>query len=475
VYVSIVCFILISFLPTALSVSFYFGIRRKWLQLSLYLSVRLYCWFQVSSRTESSSGSEKNSDILVEEIIWSSAHKGEDKATEEEKKPTIAAVLPQLRTTPLASVTPCQRTTATVLPLYRFSEGVTSQDQNTVNSGSASVSSCTRSHTVGVSQNQRVDSASEDSHSPIRRVAQPSVRKCLRPSPGVEMKETRELNPKNNSSSLNSPSSPFSRLSDEEQYKLQTIPQTECVTGSLKSEASCRNSVMTRSDVPKITRSSRKSIERCEQDSTSSSEVPVVESSKHSDQDDLESPMSNVQESSLVRRIQHSLRLSNYQKSEIKEIINDISEVNEDCFEENNFNALKEQTENMDMEKSVPASSTVDNVPSLLSYSLLNEAKSTTNCNSSTDIEKSVSEDRERNINAFDCDRSNYERALKVRKVKRSCSRLPFYIPPRKMDIHTYITYFKRSIKEQAARLIEVSCFLMEYGFKATSLPCKLW
>jgi hypothetical protein len=432
----------------------------------------LYYWFQVSSRTESSSGLKKSCDVL-EEIIWCSPHKGEDKATDEEKKPTVAAILPQLRTTPLASVTPSQRT-ATVLPLFRFCEGDMSQDQKTVNSGSASVSSCSQSPTVGVSQNQEVGSASEDSHSPVRHVAQPSARRCLRLSP-MEIKETGKLNPKNNSSSLNPPSSLFSRLSDKEQCELETVPQSKCVTGSLNLEACHRNSVMTSSDVPEITRSARKNVERCEQDSVSSSPVPVVESSKHSDEDDLESPMPNIQESSLVKRIQHSLNMSNYQKSEIKEIINDIPLVKEDQCEENNFNALKEQMDNMDMEKNASAGSTVDIVPSSLNYSLLNETKSTTNCNSSRNIKRNVSEDRERNINAFDCDRSNYERTMKVCKVKRACSRLPFYIPPRKMDIHTYITYFKRSIKEQVTCLIEVSCLLVKYGFQATFSPFKLW
>ncbi|KDR19243.1 hypothetical protein L798_06298 [Zootermopsis nevadensis] len=405
---------------------------------------------QVSSRTESSSGSEESPDIVVR----SPTCKGEDKTSEEEKKPTIAAVLPQLRTTPLASVAPSQRTTATVLPLFRFCEGDMSQDQTTVNSGSASVPSCSESNPVDVSQNQQVDSKFEDSHSPIRCVAQPSVRRHMRSSPDVEMKEFKKLNPKNNLSRLNSSSSPLSRLSDKEQDELQTVPQTERVTEVLKSEAPHRNSVMTSSDVPKLTLSSRKSVEHREQGTTSSSTVPV-KSSKHSDQDALVSPVSNSQESFLVRRMQHSLRMSNDRKNDVKEKINDISEINEDCCEENNFDALKEQTE--DMEKMTPGCSSVDNVPSSSSYSPSNEAKSKENCNNSRDTKKKVSEDRERNINAFDCDRSNYGRTLKARKAKRARLRLPFYIPPRKMDIHTYITYFKTSIKEQAVRLIEVS------------------
>ncbi|PNF41201.1 hypothetical protein B7P43_G01455 [Cryptotermes secundus] len=182
--------------------------------------------------------------------------------------------------------------------------------------------------------------------------------------------------------------------------------------------------------------------------SSSSSPIPVVESSEHSDQDILESSVPNIQESSLVKKVQNSLTVSNYQ-----ERIGDKSEANDDCHEESNFSALKERTEEMDVEKCARVSSSVDNVPSPSSDSLSNI---TLNCNSNREVERKGSEDRERNINPFNCDRSNYERTLKVRKVKRACSRFPFYIPPYKMDIHTYITYFKRSLNEQAARLIEV-------------------
>jgi hypothetical protein len=191
----------------------------------------------------------------------------------------------------------------------------------------------------------------------------------------------------------------------------------------------------------------------------SSSPVPVVEPIEHSNQDILES--SNVQESSLVKKVQNSLSMSNYQKSDTKESIGDKSEVNEDCCEMNDFSALKEErTEEMDVEKCACVSSAVDNVPSPSSDSLSNI---TSNYNSSRDAGRKGSEDRERNINPFDCDRSNYERTLRVRKVKRTCSRMPFYIPPYKMDIRTYITYFKRNINEQAARLIEVSSMFVDY------------
>jgi hypothetical protein len=428
-------------------------------------------WFQVSSRTELSSGSETVPVVIVEDVMWCSDHEREGKVIEEEKEPTIAAILPQQCATSSVSVAPSQCTTATVPPFLHSCESDVCEEQNTVNSGSAPMSPCEKSPRVSVSQNQQVDSASEDSNSPIMHVAKPSARRFLRASPNVEMNETSKLSPKNNSPGLNSSSSPFSRLFDKEQHKVQTVPETEHVAGS---ETSLMDSVMTSSEVPTITRSSPKSAEQCDQDSTSSSPLTVAESS-YCDQGDLDSPMSTLQESSLVTRIQHSLSMSNCHKNKTRAVISDKSDVNDDCCEENNFNALKEDTENLDLEESVSASGAVDNVPSLLSYSLLNEATSITNGDSNKETEIKKMEDQERNIKAFNCDRSNYERTFKVRKVKRACSRLPFYIPPCKMDVHTYILYFKRCIKEQASRLIEVSCLLVEYGFEVASLTCKLW
>lgn len=364
-----------------------------------------------------------------------------------------------------------QRTTATILPLFHSCEGDTSQDQNSVNSGSAPASSCSQSPTFALSQNKHIDSASQHPHSPPRHVAEPSERSCLQLSSSVGTKETRKLSPRNNSSSLNAQNSPVSRLCGKERYEIKTVPEVRDITGSLKSEVSLRNSVMTNSDASKIYRSLRKSVDGCEQDSKSSSPVAIVESSKQSDQDDPESPVSNIQESSLVSRIRHSLSMSNYQKSDIAERISDRSEVSESCCEEKNFSALKEeQNENMCVEKSASVGSADDNVPSPLSDSLLHKPASVTSCNNSRDTEEKVSEDRERNINPFDCDRNNYEWTLKVCKVKRACSRLPFYIPPYKMDVHTYITYFKSCINEQAARLIEVSCMLMDYRFQTSTL-----
>jgi hypothetical protein len=264
------------------------------------------------------------------------------------------------------------------------------------------------------------------------------------------MKENAKPNPRNSlSSGLNTKNLSLSGLSDKERPEPQTVPETKHVTESQKLEESFRDSIMTSSGTRTVTEPSR----------TSSSPIPVVESSVHSDQDDLESSVPNVQESSLVKKVQNSLSMSNYQKGDTKERIGDKSEVNEDCCEDNDFSALKEeQTEEMDVDKYGRVSSAVDNVPSPSSDSLSNIAP---NCSNRDDGRKG-SEDRERNINPFDCDRSNYERTLKVRKVKRAYSRLPFYIPPFRMDIHTYITYFKRSINEQAARLIEVSSTFVE-------------
>jgi hypothetical protein len=268
------------------------------------------------------------------------------------------------------------------------------------------------------------------------------------------MKNTAKLNPRNNLSSLNTQSLSLSGPSDKERDEPQTVSGTRHVTGSLKSEESFRNGVMTSSGTYTVT----------EPSNASSSPIPIVESSEHSDQDTLESSVSNIQESSLVKRVRNSLSMSNYQKSDTKERTGDKSEVNE----ESDFSALKgERTEEMDVEECARVSSAVDNVPSPSSDSLSNI---TPNCNSSRDAGSKGSEDRERNINPFNCDRSNYERTLKVRKVKRACSRFPFYIPPYKMDIHTYITYFKRSINEQAARLIEVSSMFVEYWLSLTVL-----
>ncbi|XP_023725068.1 uncharacterized protein LOC111874060 isoform X3 [Cryptotermes secundus] len=386
---------------------------------------------QVSSRSESSSGLEAKSDSLIEEIISPSDHK-EDNEPEDKKRPTVAAVLPQQRATPLVSVAPCNCTTATVSPLCCCHEDDLSQDQNTVTISLSSVSSCSKSPAV-VSKSEQVDSSTQDSQDLPRCVAEPSARRGLRPRPNVGMKKTTKLNPTNNLSGLNSQSLSLSGPSNKERDEPQTVSG-----GSLKSEECFKNSAMTSSGTCTVTGPS----------SSSSSPIPVVESSEHSDQDILESSVPNIQESSLVKKVQNSLTVSNYQ-----ERIGDKSEANDDCHEESNFSALKERTEEMDVEKCARVSSSVDNVPSPSSDSLSNI---TLNCNSNREVERKGSEDRERNINPFNCDRSNYERTLKVRKVKRACSRFPFYIPPYKMDIHTYITYFKRSLNEQAARLIEV-------------------
>ena len=81
--------------------------------------------------------------------------------------------------------------------------------------------------------------------------------------------------------------------------------------------------------------------------------------------------------------------------------------------------------------------------------------------NASLVAQRKVVNDQERNIDAFSCDRSNYELALRVSKPRKMCSRLPFFIPPRKMDVDSYIAYFKKCVSEKAAKLLEVSLFLL--------------
>jgi hypothetical protein len=269
------------------------------------------------------------------------------------------------------------------------------------------------------------------------------VRRVLRPRANGIAK----LKPRNNLSSLNTQNLSLSGLSNKEGDLLQTVPETKHVTGSPKSEEPFRTCVVTLTDI---------GLSRI-----SSSTIAVVESSDLSDQDDLKSPVSDVQESSVVKKVQNSL--SCCQKGDTKQKIGGSPEVNEDCCEKNCFSALGEEpVEGMDVEKCVCVSSVLCNVRSVSSDSL---SDITPICNSSREVGRKGSQDKERNINPFDCDRSNYERSLKVRKVKRACSRLPFYIPPYKMDIYTYITYFKRSIKEQAECLLEVSLTFVRCWF----------
>lgn len=407
---------------------------------------------QVSARAKSSSESEADPDGDSEEVARSSPHETEDTGNGE-KKPAIGAVLPQLHATPMVSVAPSQHTAATVVPVLLPYEGDVSQNRNTPNSGSLSMSPCSSSIT-DFPENQD-DSASQDSQSPPRHVGQLSVRRCLRSNPNVEMKAAGKMSPINDSSVVSTQKPPFSVLHDKQGHELQVVPETQHVPGSLKSEHTDRT-VMTNGDTLQTTKSSRIS-ESCEYVSMPSSPVLVVESPKPSDPDGLESSVSHVQVSSSISRIQHSLKMSHYRKKDTKERSNDKSEVNEDCCEENNISALRQEgNENMGVENCASVFGSVDNVPSPLSDTMLNDVTSVINCNSSRDVKKKDSEDQERNINPFDCDRSNYEWTLKVQKVKRTCSRQPFYIPPFKMDVDTYISYFKRSISEQTARLIEV-------------------
>jgi hypothetical protein len=269
------------------------------------------------------------------------------------------------------------------------------------------------------------------------------VRRSLRLRVNIGTNNIAKLNPRNNLSSLNAQNSSSLGLSNKERDLPQTVPGTEHVTGSSESEESFRTSVMTSSGARTGTRLSP---------------IPIVESSEYSDEDNLESPVSDVQESCVVERVQKSLTY--YQKSDTKQKIAGGPEVSEDSCEKNGFSAFREEpVDEMDVEKCVCVSSALGNVPSPSSDSL---SDITPNCKSGRDLVKKGSQDRERNINPFDCDRSNYERGLKVRKMKRACSRLPFYIPPYKMDIYTYLTYFKRGIKEQAARLLEVSSASVE-------------
>jgi len=395
----------------------------------------------------------------------SSPHETEGAGSEEEKKPAIGAVLPQVHATPMLSVVPSQHATATDVPILLPYEGDVPQNQSTVNSDALSVSPCSSS--IPDFPENQVDSASQDSHSLPRRVVQPSVRRCLRSRPNVDIKATEKMSPRNDSFVVNTQKLPISALHDKQMNELRAVPEMQHVPGSLKSEATHRKTVMSNGDTIQITKSTEKS-ESCEYLSTPSSPASVVKTPKPTDPADMESSVSHIQESPLVSRIQHSLNMSHNCKKDTKERSNDKPEANEDCSEENNISALrKEEIENVGVEKCASVSGAVDNVPSPLSDTLLSDVTSVINCNSSSDVKKKESEDQERNINPFDCDRSNYEQTLKVHKVKRTCSRQPFYIPPYKMDVDTYISYFKRRISEQISRLIEVSCTMVEYRFSA--------
>lgn len=404
----------------------------------------------------------------------SSPHETEGAVSEEEKKPAIGAVLPQVHATPMMSVVPSQHATATDVPILLPYEGDIPQNQSTVNSGSLSVSPCSSS--VPDFTGNQVDSASQDSQALARRVVQPSVRRCLRPRPNVEIKATEKMNPRNDSFVVNTQKPPILALHDKQMDELQTVPEMQHVPESLKSEATHIKTVMANGDIIQITKSteiiqitkSTEKSESCEYLSTPSSPAGVVKTPEPTDPADKESSVSHAQESSLVSRIQHSLNMSHNWKKDTKERSNDKPEANEDCSEENNISALREEEiENMGVEKCASVFGAVDNVPSPLSDTVLSDVTSVNNCNSSSDVKKKESEDQERNINPFDCDRSNYEQTLKVHKVKRTCSRQPFYIPPYKMDVDTYISYFKKRISEQISRLIEVSYTMVEYRFSA--------
>lgn len=398
----------------------------------------------------------------------SSPHETEGAVSEEEKKPAIGAVLPQVHATPMVSVVPGQHAAATDVPILLPYEGDMPQNQNTVNSGSLSVSPCSSSVT-DFPENQ-IDSESQDCQSSPRRVVQPSVRRCLRSRPNVEIKATEKMSPRKDSFAVNTQEPPVSPLYDKQSDELRTVPEMQHVPGSLRLEAAHKKTVKADGDTIQITKSTKKS-ENCECLSTLSSPASVVKTPKPTDPDDMESSVYHVKESSLVSRIQHSLNISHNWKNDTKERSNDKPEVNEDCSEENNISALRqEEIGNVSVEKCASVFGTVDNVPSPLSDTLLSDVSSVINCNSSGDVKKKELEDQERNINPFDCDRSNYEQTLKVRKVKRTCSRQPFYIPPYKMDVDTYISYFKRSISEQISRLIEVSCTMVEYRYSVLQL-----
>lgn len=409
---------------------------------------------QVCARDKSSFGSDSGPDGDNEEMARSSPHETEGAVSEEEKKPAIGAVLPQVHATPMMSVVPSQHATATDVPILLPYEGDVPQNQSTVNSDSLSVSPCSSS--IPDFPENQVDSASQDSQSLPRRVVQPSVRRCLRSRPNVEIKATEKMSPRNDSFVVNTQKPPISALHDKQMDELRTVPEMQHVPESVKSEATHRKTVMANGDTIQITKSTEKS-ESCEYLSTPSSPASVVKTPKPTDPADMESSVSHVQESSLVNRIQHSLNMSHNWKKDTKERSNNKPEANEDCSEENNISALRqEEIENVGVEKCASVFGAVDNVPSPLSDTLLSDVTSVINCNSSSDVKKKESEDQERNINPFDCDRSNYEQTLKVHKVKRTCSRQPFYIPPYKMDVDTYISYFKRRISEQISRLIEV-------------------
>jgi len=394
-------------------------------------------------------------------MAGSSPHESEGAVSEEEKKSAIGAILPQVHAEPMVSVLPSQDAAATNVPILLPYEGDMPQSQNTVNSGSLSVSPC--SNSISDFPENQVDSASQDSPSSPRRVVQPSARRCLRSRPNVEIKATEKIRPTNDSFVANTQKPPISGLHDKQRDEFRTVPEMEHVPGSLKSEATHRKTVVANGDTIQVTNSTKKS-ESCEYLSMPSSPANAVKTTKPTDSDDMDSSVSHVQESSLVSRIHHSLNMSH--KKDTKERSNDKPEVNEDCSEENNNSALRqEEIENLGVEKCASVFGTVDNVPSPLSDTLLSDVTSVINCNSSGDVKKKESEDQERNINPFDCDRSNYEQTLKVHKVKRTCSRQPFYIPPYKMDVDTYISYFKRSVSEQISRLVEVSCTVIVYRF----------
>jgi hypothetical protein len=419
----------------------------------------LCCWFQVCTRAKSSSGSEADPDSGNEETAGSFPLETEDLAIDEEKKPPVAVVLPQINTTPVVPVVHSQHTATTVVPVFLPHEGEVSQNRSTVNSGSLLMSPCSNSLT-DFPENE-ADSASQDAQSSPRCTVKPSARRCLRLRPNVEMKAAGKMSPRNDLSTVSAQNPHLSGLHDKQGDELQIVPETQHVPGPLKSQAIHKKTVMTDGDTLQITKTSRKS-ESCEYVFTPASPVHVIKSPRHSDPDVLESSVSHIQESCLVSRIQHSLKMSHNQKDITKESSNEKSERNEDCCQENNISALrKEEIKNRGVEKCTYVCGAADNVPSPLGGTLLNDVTLVNNCNIVMDVKKKESEDQERNINPLDCDRSNYERTLKVRKAKGTCSRRPFYIAPFKMDVDTYITYFKRSISEQTARLIEVSCMLV--------------
>ncbi|XP_069689184.1 uncharacterized protein [Periplaneta americana] len=423
---------------------------------------------EVSSRTETLSESKPTSGSDVENDVNTSSEKmnesgddeedddddddDDDDEAEEERRPKVAAVAPQLHSTPQAGITPNPRTTATVPPLHR--SGVRDKPQNIENSLPISTPSHSVTPKKVLSPSQQDGFDGEHSPSLLRSSMTPSARRGLRSQTGMSssklspMREIRESSP----GSLSSKVIIHDIILDSKEPVKEREQDSEALSISFKSDAS-----KTRKEtIIKVTILD----DNCEQDS--SSPVPG-QSSKNFDHDETESRASSEHESSPVRKIRQSLKTSlNFQQNVSKEISSKTCEMksevdNENCSEQSNISALdEEETVKMDKEISASVGPASDNVPSPLSDSLLNESPPPSGVNNSHSDVKKIGEDKERNIDAFNCDRSNYERTLKVRKVKRTCSRQPFYIPPYKMNIHTYIAYFKRCVNEQAARLIEV-------------------